>query len=106
MMPKFQIWYLKPEHLRTTLQGLNGLDPKRLKRTHAFLVELEFPEDDYPSLEEIYTKMQGEVWSPNGEARSLIQSLSLDHTSMSIDDIIVDGEGRVFIVESIGFKEF
>lgn len=38
-------------------------------------------------LEDVYHKMQGEVWSPNGEASELIKELGLDHTSMSMGDI-------------------
>lgn len=49
--------------------------------------------------------MQGEIWSPNGEARALIQQKGLQHTSMSVDDIIVDEEGHVYIVDAIGFRE-
>lgn len=33
--------------------------------------------------------MQGENWSPNGEARDLIRSLGLHHTSMSVGDVLV-----------------
>lgn len=32
--------------------------------------------------------MQGENWSPNGEARSLIEEKGLIHTSMSMGDIV------------------
>lgn len=102
---KYQIWYLKPLHLRTSLLGgANELDPRRLKRTHAHLLDLEINNAVDP-LEEIFGKMQGEVWSPNGEARALIQEKSLQHTSMSVDDIIVDEAGRVYIVDAIGFRE-
>jgi len=40
------------------------------------------------NLERVYNNMQGENWSPNGEARDLILFLGLSHTSMSIGDII------------------
>lgn len=36
--------------------------------------------------DDVYTQMQGEFWSPNGEARPLIKKLGLGHTSMSIGD--------------------
>lgn len=55
------------------------------------------------SLEEVYMKMQGEVWSPNGEARPLIRSLGLSHTSMSVGDI-AEHDGKLFIVADFGFK--
>lgn len=39
-------------------------------------------------LEEVFQKMQGENWSPNGEARPIIAALGLHHTSMSTGDLI------------------
>jgi hypothetical protein len=49
--------------------------------------------------------MQAELWSPNGEARPLIYAKGLQHTSMSIGDVIVDEMGKTFVVASIGFRE-
>lgn len=40
-------------------------------------------------LNRLVTSLQGENWSPNGEARELIKSLKLGHTSMSIGDCFV-----------------
>ena len=48
--------------------------------------------------------MQGENWSPNGEARNLIGSLGLSHTSMSVGDII-EIDGNLFFVDRHGFKK-
>jgi hypothetical protein len=57
-------------------------------------------------LEEVFITMQGETWSPNGEAREYIKSLGLTHTSMSTEDIVEEVRtGKLFIVEYIGFKE-
>ena len=56
-------------------------------------------------LENLYVWMQGENWSPNGEARELIRGLGLKHTSMSIGDIIEDTEtGQFHIVDFAGFR--
>lgn len=55
--------------------------------------------------ENLYVFMQGENWSPNGEARDLIRGLGLKHTSMSVGDIIEDTEtGQFYIVDFAGFK--
>lgn len=40
------------------------------------------------SLEEVYHNMQGEIWSPHGEAREIIRALGVGHTSMSMGDIV------------------
>src|SRR5665213_1961412 len=53
-------------------------DPEDLERTHVLLGKVALT-----SLGIIYDVMQGEDWSPNGEARDLIKSKGLDHTSLS-----------------------
>lgn len=61
---------------------------------------------DAEDLEDVFYKMQGEVWSPNGEARDLIHSKGLTHTSMSSGDIIEDIEAQKFyMVDFFGFKD-
>ena len=47
-------------------------------------------------LEDIFKEMQGDNWSPNGEARFNIVSLGLSHTSMSTGDLIYDTETGIF----------
>lgn len=54
-------------------------------------------------LEEIFMLMQGEMWSPNGEANQLIRALGLRHTSMMVGDII-KVKGRFFMC-AVGFQE-
>lgn len=46
--------------------------------------------------EAVYAYMQAEIWSPNGEARELIESLGLTHTSMSIGDVLYDIREKVY----------
>lgn len=56
--------------------------------------------------ENAWVFMQGENWSPRGEARGLILDLGLRHTSMSVGDIIEDMEtGEVWMVDFSGFKK-
>lgn len=43
-------------------------------------------------LDDVYWLMQGENWSPHGEAKGFIRFLGLTHTSMSIGDVILDLE--------------
>ena len=55
--------------------------------------------------EDVFLQMQGEVWSPNGEARELIKGLGLRHTSMSVGDVLYDSVERTFYeVDRIGFR--
>jgi hypothetical protein len=67
--------------------------------THRFVREL-----DVPRREEIFAQMQGEVWSPHGEARELIASLGLHHTSMSIGDVVQDDDGAHWMCAEIGWQ--
>ena len=54
-------------------------------------------------LDEVYCQMQREVWSPHGEARGLIRSLGLGHTSMSIGDVVKDSQGDFWVCNVVGW---
>lgn len=55
-------------------------------------------------LEKIFVDFQAENWSPNGEARELINALGLFHTSISTGDIIQQGE-KYYICAFCGYTE-
>jgi len=58
------------------------------------------------SREQVFIHMQGEWWSPDGEARDLIKSLDLKHTSMSVGDVLRETEtGRTWVCASAGWEE-
>ena len=58
------------------------------------------------TLENAFELMQGESYSPNGEASRLIRSLGLTHTSMSVGDLVLDRDSnRWNSVCFNGFKE-
>jgi len=55
-------------------------------------------------LEVVYYIMQGEVWSPNGEARDIVEECAVWHTSMTVGDLVIDQEtGEVWVVADFGF---
>jgi hypothetical protein len=105
---KYQIWYMRPEWFREGVCYAKP-DPKNLEATHTLLMVLFVPDADapgkQPALDRTYASMQGEVWSPNGEARALIRGRGLDHTSMSVGDVIVDPEDHVQLVASAGYED-
>lgn len=68
--------------------------------SHRFIRSLEAE-----SLGEVYRRMQGCSWSPNGEARSLIEQAGVSHTSMSMGDVAVDETGRAWVCDFLGWKE-
>ena len=87
------IWEFKRKPLPCT--------EEELKETHIHLGNI-----NMTNLNEIFHKLQGDFWSPHGEARELIKSLELYHTSMSVGDIIrFKKKDKAFIVKSVGFQE-
>lgn len=111
---KTEIWYMKPEQFRNLSMGLDFLKKyqgredmempqvpttKTLKNTHILLGKIK--ETDK---ENIFRMMQGENWSPFGEARNLIRSKGLKHTSMSVGDVVKIGSSA-FMVDTYGFKK-
>lgn len=103
-----EIWYAKPEFIRDTMMGPDFLKEHRpellaqlcrnIDSTHTFVMDF-----DSSSMDLAFIAMQGENWSPNGEARPLIEKLGLSHTSMSVGDIIL-GDG-MWMVDRFGFKK-
>ena len=99
---KYQVFYA-----RTPLYCLYGhrghlerITVEKLSETHVFVREVEAE-----SKGEVYCSMQGEVWSPRGEAKPLIKRLGLSHTSMSIGDVVQDQDGRYWLCVEMGWKE-
>lgn len=91
-----QIWYQKPikERMFTTEE----IDPDNLRATHTLLGTVACTDPD-----KLFAIMQGDTWSPNGEARDLIEQLGLKHTSMSVGDVVVIGY-QVLVCAEVGFK--
>jgi hypothetical protein len=86
-----EIWYMKPFWFR---QGINGElpNPEKLEDTHILLGSVCERSPEY-----IWRMMQGEAWSPFGEAARLITSKGLGHTSMSVGDVIKTKSGTIMI---------
>lgn len=105
-MIRFEAWYMKPDFFRDGIMGVSWLKKtgsmpqvSTLNNTHVNLRSI-----DAEDLDDVYAKMQGDVWSPNGEARELILSKGLRHTSMSVGDVILDPISKeAWIVDNIGF---
>jgi hypothetical protein len=96
-MMKYQIWYMKPSFLR----GVVGSSPdlNNLSATHVHLKDIEADNQ-----EDALSRMRAENWSPNGEALDLLQSKGLQHTTMTIGDVLVDESDAIHLVTGIGFS--
>jgi hypothetical protein len=78
----------------------NSPDPNDLSATHVHVKDIEAD-----SLGDALDRMQADIWSPNGEALDLIQSKGLQHTSMTVGDVLVDEANTVHLVTAIGFSQ-
>lgn len=100
-----KVWYMKPSFFRDGIMGSEFLAAhghalptvETLKETHVCVGTLNV---DDPG--EVWQMMQGEFWSPEGEASGFIRGLGLQHTSMSVGDI-VQKDSALWMVEGMGF---
>jgi hypothetical protein len=101
-----EVWYVKNGFYRDFCMGYDfvqehckGLfDPTNLSKTHVLIGKV----TNSVEKEYLFDIMQGESWSPEGEAREMIGKLDT-HTSMSVGDIVVQN-GIVFMVDNFGFN--
>ena len=126
-----RIWYRKAhdprvvdEELRTYLldlgmgsewikeKGVLLPTPNNIWRSHTKLGSIagqgrvtDVSQSGEPAVEAIYEALQGDFWSPQGEARDLIRGLGLRHTSMSMGDMIHFPDGALWMVDTFGFKK-
>ena len=101
-----EVWFVKNEFYRDFCMGFDFLekhnpgvfDPANLSKTHVLLGKV----TNSVEKEYLFDIMQGETWSPEGEACDMIKALNT-HTSMSVGDVVVQN-GIVFIVDNFGFN--
>jgi len=101
-----EIWYWKKSQARDMSMGVEWCieheclpDSRNLKKTHVFMGKIKERNPD-----KIFKIMQGEYWSPNGEANDFVRQSGSGHTSMSIGDIVKVGS-KVLMVDISGFEE-
>ena len=96
---QFGVHYAKIPSFTTS-----GIDRRKLHITHTFVGNV-----IAPSMDEVFRRMQGDVWSPQGEAVPVIEQLELNHTSMSVGDVIVlyggSNTNRYFVCAPFGWEE-
>ena len=99
-----EIWYSKSKHFRDMSGGSRFLSKHRLLPTTDTLstTHSKIGSINTVDLNKIYGLMQGETWSPNGEARDVIGQSESAHTSMSVGDII-KMNGIMHMVDNHGF---
>lgn len=100
-MTIYTVYYMRPDSFRRFNFGQEFPSIGELDSTHKRVRC--FSADD---LEDVFQKMQGEIWSPNGEQRERIRMLGLEHTSMSVGDVVYEKHSNTYsVVAPCGFKE-
>ena len=94
-----EIWYMQPSSFTRFIMGSEKPTIKDLKKTHILLGKIK---ETNPR--KLYKALQGDFWSPNGEASQFIQGLKLQHTSMSIGDVFKFGN-KHYVIAPAGFEE-
>lgn len=94
----YKVYYMRSEAFSRFIGGFETPRRATLDQTHVYLRDVEAAD-----LDMVYYTSQGEVWSPNGEARDLILAKGLGHTSMSVGDVIEDPDGALWAVAPVGF---
>ncbi len=101
-MKTFDVYYQKPQvRLERAFEAAH-VTLNNVQKTHKLVRSAVVASD----IDNLFYLMQGEIWSPNGEARPLIQKLGLSHTSMSVGDVAHDvAEDKWYVCEFMGWKE-
>ena len=99
MTSKFKVFYAAVPAYRIQFHVPMPFSVESLPVTHRHVLDL-----DAESRDAVYLAMQGENWSPNGEAMDLLISLGLNHTSMSVGDVVRDDEGVYWMCDSFGWS--
>ena len=99
-MKTFAVYYQSPG-VGVTFFERDDLTVANLEKTHA-LVKKGLRAS---SKDAVFTKMQGENWSPKDQAAPLIQSLGLQHTSLSVNDVLRDPQGQFWQCMFLGWRQ-
>lgn len=100
-MATFKVYFAKePTFLESGTFGTLLLTIPRFRLSHTFVRQVEAE-----ALGDVYHLMQAEVWSPGGEARTLIERLGLSHTSLSVGDVVEDADGRFWECLNRGWRQ-
>jgi len=101
-----EVWYWNDEAGRDMMMGANWLTkkgqmptPETLEQTHVKIGTLRETNPD-----KVFSMMQGENWSPQGEARDMVSNSNTGHTSMSVGDIMKVGS-TYLMVDRFGFHD-
>lgn len=101
-----EIWYWKEDFARDAMMGAAFMakqgvlpTPETVPDNYVLIGKMRETNPD-----KIFHMMQGEIWSPEGQANNMIRSSGTGHTSMSVGDIIKVGN-KWLMVDRYGFQD-
>jgi hypothetical protein len=101
-----EIWYWKEDNGRDYMMGPAWLasrreapTPESIPQTHVLIGTVK---ETNP--EKVFHMMQGEIWSPEGQAYNMIVNSGSGHTSMSVGDVVKVGN-KWLMVDRFGFQD-
>ena len=101
-----EVWYWKEDFARDAMMGAAWLakqgrmpKPENIKDNYVLIGKIAETNPD-----KVFMKMQGEMWSPRGQARNMIRASGTGHTSMSVGDIVKIGN-KYLMVDRFGFQD-
>ena len=109
-----KVWYVKEEFTRSFCMGAgmaakcdgNVIDTNDMTKFHTLIGTIAGTGNNSTEAADVIAScLQGEYFSPNGEARNLISSLGLCHTSFMAGDVIQIGD-KFYTVDRWTIKEF
>jgi hypothetical protein len=97
---QFRVFYMRPDFFGVFIHGDALPDVAKLAETHVELRTVEAA-----SLDAVYNEQQAHNWGEDWQAtNALLDTKGLQHTSMSIGDVIQNVEtGEFFVVAFVGF---
>ncbi len=107
------VWFVKKEHSASFLQGFRHLK----NQSPSLLLNLSNPDEtlltthakigyvDEITPEHILEMMQRSVWCPDGQADQMLKLKHTNHSSMTVGDLIKLKNGKVIMVDSVGFVD-
>jgi hypothetical protein len=97
----YTVFYMKPESFRRFNFGQEFPTRNELCLTHVQVSHVKAKD-----MEDVFCQMQSENMTSSNLVRNTIRSEGLQHTSMSVGDVVFDNRTlKHFVVAPCGFKE-
>lgn len=101
-MTLIEVWYRR----NATYRSDPELSTLNLHESHVHITNVAVDprmRTSYDILDKVYRDMQGENWSPQGQAAAILRRRGVHHTSMSVGDVAVLENGSAWECADTGW---